>query len=128
MRRQQVAHACGRGATRQACALLGVARSTLGYVPLQAAKDAPVIEAIRALAAQYPRYGYRRIQVFLQREGHQLGLGRMLRLWQLGGLQAPRKRPRRRVALHSRAHPFLQRHVKYGLTTLYWMRVPTASN
>lgn len=98
MRRQQVAYAQGRGlSVRRACVLLGVSRSTLSYVPRQAAKDAPVIEAMRALAAQYPRYGYRRIHVFLQRQGQQLGLGRMLRLWQVGCLQVPRKRPRRRV-------------------------------
>ena len=31
--------------------------------------DAPTIEAMKRLAAQYPRYGYRRIRIFLRREG-----------------------------------------------------------
>jgi putative transposase len=50
------------------------------------------------LAAQYPRYGYRRIQVFLGRRGHAMSADRAHRLWRLHGLQVPRKRPRRRVA------------------------------
>ena len=32
------------------------------------AKDAPVIEAMKDLSAQYPRYGYRRIRIFLRRQ------------------------------------------------------------
>lgn len=97
-RRQQVAYARRRGlSARRACALLRVARSTLGYVPCLPAKDAPVVEVMRDLAAQYPRYGYRRIQVFLARHGHRVGASRTLRLWQASRLQVPRKRPRRRI-------------------------------
>jgi hypothetical protein len=33
----------------------------------EAARDAKVVEHMAALAAQYPRYGYRRIQIFLAR-------------------------------------------------------------
>jgi putative transposase len=53
---------------------------------------------MRVLAAQYPRYGYRRIRIFLGRDGHRMSPGRAWRLWQAAGLQVPRKRPRRRVA------------------------------
>lgn len=53
---------------------------------------------MRELAGQYPRYGYRRIRIFLRREGHQMGTDRAYRLWRLAGLQVPRKKPRRRVA------------------------------
>ena len=42
VRRQQVAYAAGRGLSRRrACALLSVARSTLGYVSRLIARDAP---------------------------------------------------------------------------------------
>jgi putative transposase len=54
---------------------------------------------MRELAARYPRYGYRRIQVFLARQGHALGADRTHRLWRQAGLQVPRKRPRRRLEL-----------------------------
>ena len=53
---------------------------------------------MRRLAGQYPRYGYRRIRIFLQREGHVLSADRAHRLWRKCGLQVLRRRPRRRVA------------------------------
>jgi putative transposase len=59
---------------------------------------------MRALAAQYPRYGYRRIRVFLAREGHKMSADRAHRLWRTERLQLPRRRPRRRVAA-SRPRP-----------------------
>lgn len=98
-RRAQVAYAEGRGLSRRrACALLTVARSTLGYVPRLPGRDAPAVAAMRRLAAQYPRYGYRRIRIFLRREGHAMSVDRAHRLWRQAGLQVPRRRPRRRVA------------------------------
>ena len=53
---------------------------------------------MRKLAAHYPRYGYRRIRVFLAREGFEMCPERAHRLWRQAKLQVPRKRPRRRVA------------------------------
>ena len=99
VRRPQVAYARSRGlSSRRACALLSVSRSTLGYTSRLAARDAPVLAAMRTLAAQYPRYGYRRIQIFLHRQGHRLSPERTYRLWRQGALQVPKRRPRRRVA------------------------------
>lgn len=83
---------------RRACSLLRVSRSTLGYEAKMPQKDAPVIERLRHDVALYPRFGYRRIHVYLEREGLQLGRDRMLRLWQQAGLQVPKKRSRRRVS------------------------------
>ncbi len=98
-RREQVTFACERGLSeRRACGLLGIARSSLRYELRLPAKDAPVIGAMRTLATQYPRYGYRRIRVFLRREGHELGVHRTYRLWRQAALQLPRRRPRRRIA------------------------------
>jgi putative transposase len=104
-RREQVALACERGLSkRRACELIEIARSGLGYVSVRAERDAPTLEAMKRLAAQYPRYGYRRIRVFLRREGHGMSRRRAHRLWRLAGLQLPRRRPRRRVAT-SRPRP-----------------------
>ena len=98
-RRLQVAYAASRGLSlRRACTLLKVARSALSYRSRCEERDAPVMAAMRQLAQRYPRYGYRRIQVFLERDGHVMGTDRAYRLWALAGLQVPRKRPRRRVA------------------------------
>lgn len=57
-----------------------------------------MIEAMRALSSQYPRYGYRRMRIFLRRAGHQISWERTHRLWRRAGLQLPRRRPRRRIA------------------------------
>lgn len=104
-RREQVALACERGhSERRACELIGIARSGLGYCSVRAQRDGPTLEAMRRLAAQYPRYGYRRIRVFLRREGYGMSRHRAHRLWRLAGLQLPRRRPRRRVAT-SRPRP-----------------------
>jgi putative transposase len=59
---------------------------------------------MRALASQYPRYGYRRVRIFLARQGHPMSADRAHRLWRSERLQIPRRRPRRRVAA-SRPRP-----------------------
>ena len=98
-RREQVALACERGLSkRRACELIEIARSGLDNVSVRAQRDAPTLEAMKRLAAQYPRYGYRRIRVFLRREGQGMSRHRAHRLWRVAGLQLPRRRPRRRVA------------------------------
>jgi len=98
-RRQQVSFAHARGISfRRACNLLSVARSTRQYVSRLATKDAPALACMRDLSAQYPRYGYRRIQIFLKRQGHPMSCDRAYRLWRQAKLQVPRKRPRRRIA------------------------------
>jgi putative transposase len=74
-----------------------VARSALSYESRKAAKDVAAIERMKALSAQYPRYGYRRMRIFLGRDGHRMSAGRCYRLWRAAGLQLPRKRPRKRV-------------------------------
>ena len=57
-----------------------------------------MLARMSALAAQYPRFGYRRIRIFLEREGHAMSWGRCWRLWRLAKLQVPRKRSRKRIA------------------------------
>src|SRR5439155_2522325 len=59
---------------------------------------------MRALAGQYPQYGYRKVRIFLARQGHTMSADRAYRLWRQAGLQVPRRRPRRRVAT-SRPRP-----------------------
>ena len=104
-RRGCVAYATGKGLSqRRACTLIGVGRSALHYRSKKAAKDAPVLQRMAELSAQYPRYGYRRIAIFLGRDGHKMSFGRAHRLWRQAKLQVPRKRPRKRIA-SSRPRP-----------------------
>jgi putative transposase len=106
VRREQVAFVRGKGLSqRRACGLIGVARSTLSYARRLAAKDAPVIEVMKTLSAQYPRYGYRRIRIFLRRQGLELSCSRTHRIWRQAGLLLAKKRPRKRIATgRPRAH------------------------
>ena len=89
------------------------ARSSLHYQSVLAVQDAPVVAAMKDLAAQYPRYGYRRIRIFLKRQGHPMSTDRCHRLWRQARLQVPRRRPRRRIAgIRSRPLPPVnQNHV-----------------
>jgi putative transposase len=50
------------------------------------------------LSSQYPRYGYRRIAIFMRRDGHAMSFGRASRMWRDAQLQVPRKRGRKRVS------------------------------
>ena len=104
-RRRGVAYAETKGVSqRRACTLLGVARSAIKYRSKLDEKDAAAIEKMRELALQYPRYGYRRIRIFMKRAGFSMSVRKAHRLWRKAGLQVPRKRPRKRVA-RSRPRP-----------------------
>ena len=51
---------------------------------------------IHELVLQYPRFGYRRITVLLQREGFETGFDRVYRLWRREGLKVPKKARKKR--------------------------------
>ncbi len=82
---------------------------------VRADEDA-LTQAILALAAQYGRYGYRRITEMLQRAGWPVGVDRVLRIWRREGLKVPSKQsPRRRLWLNDgsciRLRPERRNHV-----------------
>lgn len=73
-RRAEVAYAQTRGMSqRAACRLFSVPRSTLDYQARMPAKDQPVIDRMRTMSAQQPRWGYRFVRVLLAREGMHMG-------------------------------------------------------
>ena len=75
-RRRQVAYGREHGlSARRACTLFSVARSALGYRSVKPAIDAKAMERMKALSAQYPRYGSRRVRIFLARDGHPMSPG-----------------------------------------------------
>jgi putative transposase len=49
-----------------------MSRATPSYQRRLPGKDAPIIAAMKELSAQYPRYGYRGIRIFLRRRGFEL--------------------------------------------------------
>ena len=89
----------GLGVTR-ACGLVGISRSLYGY----RSRLPPALELrnrIAELAAQKRRYGYRRIQVLLRREGWSVNHKKTYRLYREQGL-AVRKRKRKRIGIADR--------------------------
>lgn len=95
-RRISALYAIDRGISqRRACVLMQTTRSNLWYVPTLPLKHAQTVSAMQRLSAQYPRYGSRRIHIFLSREGIKIGQEQCRRLWSLHGLQVPRKRTKR---------------------------------
>ena len=76
-------------------AVLGRARSTLRYTAKGRSGEEPLLQAIRRLARQHLRWGYRRIQARLEKQGWTVKLKKVRRLWQQLGL---RRKVRRRPA------------------------------
>jgi len=70
-----------------------------------AGKDRPIVSAMRNYSRLYPRFGSRRIRIFLARDGIRIGRDRSARIWAAAGLQVPAKKPRKRFRSH-RPQPF----------------------
>jgi putative transposase len=81
---------------RRACALLGLARSTARYLSRSRPAESELVERIRRLAKQHPRFGYRRVGALLRREGKPVNHTRVYRLWKREGLAVPQRRPKKR--------------------------------
>lgn len=101
-RRDAVAHICAEHGVsqRRACDVLGVDRSSVRYRSVRP-DDAHLREAMRRIAAERRRFGYRRIHVMLQRQGIAMNLKKLRRLYREEKLQV-RKRGGRKRALGTR--------------------------
>lgn len=85
---------------RRACKALQVDRSTIRYQSIRP-DDADLRSAMKAMAAERRRFGYRRIHVMLQRQGIDMNQKKLRRLYREEGLQV-RKRGGRKRALGTR--------------------------
>jgi putative transposase len=86
---------------RRACQVIGADRSTIRYRSRRP-DDAPIRARLRELAAIRRRFGYRRLQILLRREGTHMNHKKLRRLYAEECLQVRRRGGRKR-ALGTRA-------------------------
>ena len=86
---------------RQACRLASFSRSSYRRPSLRAKADASLRERLLELAAERPRFGYRRLHVMLLRDGWEINRKRVYRVYRDLGL-AVRRKKRKRVAQANR--------------------------
>ena len=75
--------------------IIGQHRSTQRKIPQGRPDEDALTRSIIALASEYGRYGYRRIWALLRRQGWDIGVGRVERIWRREGLKVPQKQPKR---------------------------------
>ena len=97
-----VAHVCEKHdvSQRRACEVLSVDRSSVRYQSVRP-DDTPIREAMKKIASERRRFGYRRIHVMLDRQGIVLNLKKLRRLYHEEKLTV-RKRGGRKRALGTR--------------------------
>lgn len=75
-------------------------RGSQRYRPKEADDQRALVKRMKALAAQHPRYGYRRIWALLRAEAFAVNRKRVHRLWKQHGLKVPEKQHKRRALGH----------------------------
>ncbi len=102
IRRQVVGALCGeyRVSERRMCRALGFQRSSMRY-RIQRNEPPGLREDLRTLAADRPRFGYRRLHELLKRKGWRVNHKRVHRIYRAEDL-AVRRRRRKRLAARVR--------------------------
>lgn len=81
---------------RRACRVIGCCRMSVRYKTIR--QDDPVLrDRLNALAKERRRFGYRRLHVFLRREGHEVNHKRLFRIYREEGLHVRRRGGRKRA-------------------------------
>lgn len=70
-----------------------MSRSSYGY--RSSRDDSALLELLKAKAAERKRWGYRRLHVLVRREGHEVNLKRVYRIYRDAGLQVRRRKRKR---------------------------------
>jgi putative transposase len=89
---------------RRACRLVGLSRATMRYRPRRPPRTA-LIAAMKELAFEYPRWGYRQLADQLRAAGFKAGVGQVYRLYRAEGLAVRRRRRKRLVRQPRRPMP-----------------------
>ena len=104
---------------RAACRITGCPRRTVQYRCRRVTNDAALLEWLRELAAQRPRWGRRRLQVLLRRAGTIVNHKRLRRVYRSAALQVrPRKKRHVRYVRGDAIAPARQRNECWTLDFL----------
>ena len=97
-KREAVAHLCNAHGVsqRRACDVLRVDRSSIRYQSKRG-NDAELRDAIKRVARERRRFGYRRVHVMLQREGIHMNHKKLRRIYAEEKLQVRRRGGRKRA-------------------------------
>ena len=85
---------------RFACKVVGQHRSSQRYDPVPPEFEVRLVKAMVQVADEHPRWGYRRVHAVLVREGWEVNIKRVERLWRLHQLKVP---PRKQKASGQKA-------------------------
>ncbi len=98
VRRKAVAHACAEHGVsqRRACKALSFDRTSMRYRSVRP-DDAALRDAMKAVAGERRRFGYRRIHVMLRRQGIVMNQKKLRRLYREEKLQVRRRGGRKRA-------------------------------
>lgn len=81
---------------RRACMVLGILRAGVRYSSCRPS-DAELRERMRALALERRRFGYRRLAIFLRREGFVCNIKKIHRIYREEGLMVRRRKGRKKA-------------------------------
>jgi putative transposase len=85
-----------KASERRACRMLGVQRGLVRYC-FRRPPDTALRERMRALAAERRRYGYRRLAIFLWREGFTCNIKKIRRIYREEKLMVKRRKGRKKA-------------------------------
>lgn len=88
---------------RRACLIIGIARSTKRYPALFSEEDERISERLAIHAARWKGFGYRRLQVLLEREGIIVNHKKVYRLYKEAGLGLKKQRKKKAYMLRGKS-------------------------
>ena len=99
---------------RRACGLVGQPRSTQQY-HRKVKPDEGLRERVAQLAAERPRFGYRRLTALLRRDGVPVGHGRVHRITKELRLQVPRRKRKRLAGTKPVTYEITEPNQRWGM-------------
>ncbi len=120
-RRHVVTHLCAAFAVsaRRAMRLIGLSRSRWHYRPQRPLRDAPIRTRLTQLAKERPRFGYKRLHILLQREGHHVNHKRVYRLYRAERLMVRRHRAKHVMAPRGPVIPPVAPNERWGMDFIH---------